>query len=315
MLVSFLSVATILFALFRLMPGDPAAMIIAPGMTAEARQQLLAQYGLTKPLHTQYLLYLKNLATGNLGTSFSRGAEVSSLLAEATLNTVVLVVGALVFAFTVGPMLGALFAWRRNTPVDTYGVLTVLVFFAAPVFWTGMLALMVFSFNLGWFPSGGMRSVTASPTGVLDTFFSVDFLWHYILPFAVTGLYWLPLPALIMRNTMIDVLGSDFIELNRAEGLSEFDILYRHAARNSLLPVIHYGAVAIGFAIGGSVIIETVFSWPGVGRLLWQSVTSQDYPLAQGGFLMIATLIIVMNFLVDVLSVYIDPRATEERKH
>lgn len=312
--ISFFSVATVLFVLFRVMPGDPVSLIVSPQMSAESRRQLLAQYGLNKPMHVQYVLFIKNLFTGNLGVSFRRGAPVTTLLVGATINTIVLVMGALTFAFSFGPALGALFAWRRNSLFDQWGVFTILLFFAAPVFWTGMLALMVFSFTLGWFPAGGMRSATFVSEGMFDTFLSLDFLYHYFLPFAVTGLYWLPLPALYMRNTMIDVLGSDFIELARAQGLPEMQILYRHAARNSLLPVFQYGALAVGFAIGGSVIIETVFSWPGVGRLLWQAVSSQDYPLAQGGFLMIATLIILANFFVDVLAVYIDPRATEERQ-
>lgn len=167
---------------------------------------------------------------------------------------------------------------------------------------------MIFSFKLGWFPTGGMRSAAYTGSG-LGRFLSLDFLWHLAIPITVTTLYFLSLPTFIMRNTILDVLGADFILMSRAQGLSELRILYRHAARNSLLPIFHYAAISIGFAFGGSVVIETVFSWPGVGRLMWRAVTSQDFPLAQGAFLVLATMIISLNFVADVLSVYIDPRA------
>jgi peptide/nickel transport system permease protein len=308
-LLSLFTVATLLFFAFRLLPGDPTTAVIAPQMSAEARAELAAQYGLNRPLHVQYVLYLESLLTWDLGLSFRYNEPVTEIIAGRLLNTLVLMVTAVVLAYAIGILVGAFLAWKRNSRVDVYGTGAVLVMYAAPVFWTGMVGLMVFSFQLGWLPSSGMHSVTFVADSVWERYLSVDFLRHLILPLTVTVLYFLSVPALTMRNNMIDVLDADFIELAQAAGLSEFAVLYRHAARNALLPVLHYAAVSLGFAFGGSVIIETVFSWPGIGRMMWQATLSQDYPLAQNAFLMLATIVIVMNFLADVLSVYVDPRA------
>jgi peptide/nickel transport system permease protein len=308
-------VATILFLFFRLLPGDPSTSMINPTMSSEARQMILEQYGLTEPLYIQYLLYMKNLLTGNLGVSFTYGVPVSSLIIDRTLNTLSLMLTSILLSYLIGPVIGAYFAWRRNSRVDTFGTGSVLVLRAAPVFWTGMLAIMVFGIILGWVPTGNMHSATYTANTLSERFISVDFLYHLALPLFVTTLYFISVPIFVMRNNMIDILDDDFIELCRAEGLSNFSIIYRHAARNSMLPVLHYAAVAIGFAFGGSVIIETVFSWPGVGLLMWEAVIARDYPIAQNAFLMLATMIILMNFIADLLSVYVDPRTAAEGDH
>lgn len=314
-LISLFVVATLLFVIFRAIPGNPSTNFISPGLTEESREIIAGRYGFDQPLHVQYLLYMEGLLVGDLGISISLNEPVIEVLFERTLNTLVLILGAIIVSFIIGPIIGAYFAWKRGSRFERYGTIAVLSLYAAPVFWTGMLGIMLFSFTLGWLPSGGMSSIGATPVTLQERFLTLDFLRHLILPFTVTALYFLSFPTLIMRNTMIDVLGSEFIEMNRAQGLPERRILYKHAARNSLLPVLHYAAIAIGFSFGGSVVIETVFSWPGVGRLLWNAVSSQDYPLAQGGFLMIATMIIALNFVVDIISVYVDPRAVTENQN
>lgn len=286
--------------------------MISPQMTAEAKQQIIEQYGLDRPMHVQYISYMESVLNGNLGISFQRDAPVAQLVLSKALNTVVLMVFAVLLTLIIGPIIGAFLAWNRGTKKDTVGTGLVLIMFAAPVFWTGMLGIMMFSYQLGWLPSSGMHSATFTADSLWGNYFSIDFFKHLVLPLTVTTLYFMAGPTLVMRNNLIDVLGADFIQMNRAEGLSEFRILYRHAVRNSLLPVLHHGALLIGFAFGGSVIIETVFSWPGVGRLLWSGVLNEDYPLAMGGFVMIAVIIIILNFLVDFVSVYIDPRVAEE---
>lgn len=310
-LISLFAIVTILFLLFRIMPGDPASQLVSPRFSDEQRQAILEQHGLTHPLHIQYLYYLENLLHGNLGVSFQYGRPVLPFLLNKTLNTISITVPALFLAFTFGPFIGANFAWNRNERLDSYGTGAVLIAFAAPIFWTGMLSIMVFSFWLGWLPSSGMHSATYTEISLVNRFFSIEFLRHAILPIAIFALWRLSQPALIMRNNMIDIIGADFIKLKRAEGLSEKRIMYRHGARNALLPLVHYMALAFGFAFGGSIILETVFSWPGIGRAMWTAVLASDYPVAQGAFMIISVAIIILNFLVDILSVFIDPRVAD----
>lgn len=311
MIVSLFAVITILFLLFRLMPGDPASQLVSPRFSDSERQALLEQHGLTEPLHVQYVVYLQNVVQGNFGISFQSGEPVLPFLLNKTLNTISITLPALILAFTFGPLIGANFAWNRNEMLDSYGTGIILTAFAAPIFWTGMLGIMVFSFWLGWLPAAGMHSPTYTESSLFDRFFSTDFLRHAILPIVIFTLWRLSQPTLIMRNNMIDLISSDFIKLKRAEGLSEKTIMYRHGARNALLPLVHYMALAFGFAFGGSIILETVFSWPGIGQAMWTAVLSSDYPVAQGAFTIISVAIIVLNFFVDILSVYIDPRVAD----
>lgn len=310
-LLSLYIIATVLFFLLHLSPGDPASALVSPQMTAEARQALIEQYGLDRPLSVQYISYISSLFVGDLGHSFTRNQPVAPLLVNAGINTLVLMIPAVILAYIIGPVIGAYFAWQRGSVIDTYGIGVVLLMWATPIFWTGMLALMIFSFRLGWFPSSGMYS-GITPETYRERFLTVDFARHLFLPLIVTTGYWLAAPTFVMRNNMMDVLGENFIEMNRAEGLGDMAILYKHAARNSLLPVLHFAALAIGLAAGGSVLIEVVFSWPGLGRMMWQAVLNEDYPLAQGGFFAIAVIVVIMNFVVDIVSVYVDPRIAEE---
>lgn len=312
MLVSIFAVLTIVFVLFRVLPGDPSSQLVSPRFSDEQRQALLRQHGLTQPLHVQYVTYLANVVQGNLGVSFQHGGSVLPYILDKTINTISITLPAVILAFTFGPLIGANFAWNRNERLDKYGTGAVLVMYAAPIFWTGMVSIMVFGFWLGWLPVGNMHSPTYSADSLVGRFVSVDFLRHAILPVTIFFLWRLSQPTLIIRNNMIDLLGTPFIKLKRAEGLSERSIMYRHAARNALLPLIHYTALAVGFAFGGSVILETVFSWPGVGQAMWNAVLSRDYPVAQAAFIVISMIIIVLNFVVDVISVYIDPRVTQE---
>lgn len=314
-ILSLYLIATLLFLIFRVMPGDPANQVVTMSMSQADRQALRAQFGLDKPLHVQYWLFIVNLLQGNFGISFFNAEPVLPLILNKSLNTISIVLPAVLLAFTLGPLIGAFFASRRDEPIDNIGSTLMLIAYAAPVFWTGMLFIMLFSFQLGWLPSSGMHSPGYQSSGLVDRFVSIDFLRHAILPITVTAAWWITIPALIMRNNVLDILSADFVQLNRAEGLSESRILYHHAARNALLPVLHRAALAVGLAFGGgSVIIETVFSWPGLGRTMWFAVLRQDYPLAQGALFFIAFMVVLMNFLVDIVSVYIDPRVAVEEE-
>jgi peptide/nickel transport system permease protein len=301
-------ITSILFLIFRLAPGDPTATIARPGLSEEARQRMLDQFGLNEPLYIQYIVYMKNLLHGNLGTSFMIGKPVFQIVLRRSLNTLSLMLPATAIAFLIGPFLGAFLAWNRKRLVDPIGLTLALVLYAVPIFWSGMMAIMIFSFKLGWLPAGGMSSPAFMPQSFLHSFFNLELLRHLILPVSVTALYLLAIPTLTMRSNMIAILGSDFIEMAKAKGLPERKVLYRHAARNCLLPIVHFAAIEVGFAFAGSVVIERVFSWPGLGLTIWQATSGHDYPLAQGSFLILAVIIIIANFLTDLSSVYVDPR-------
>lgn len=301
--------ATMLFLLFRLMPGDPLTAFIDPSFTAAEREALKQQFGLDQPLLQQYLIYLANLCQLNLGKSFFYREEVSLLVWRVFPNTILLTLVALIAAYGAGIFLGALIAWKRNSLIEKITLPLVLMLRAAPEFWLGMVLLAVFSFSLGWLPSGGTLEAGAERAGgFLAQLTNPDFIAHLFLPALTLSLYLLGLPVLLMRSTMLEVLNEDFVALARMQGFSETTIMLRHAARNALLPVATAFTLGIGYSIGGNVVIESVFSWPGLGRMLVKAVQAHDYPLAQGAFLLIAVVTIAMNALADLLYRLLDPR-------
>lgn len=314
MLVVLWVIVTILFLIFRLMPGNPLVAYIDPTFTAEQEEQVRKAFGLDKPLYMQYVIYLKNLATGNLGTSFFQKRPVFDVLMEVFPNTIILTATALLLAYAIGVVGGSLLAWRRGTKIEGAGIVATLMTRAAPEFFIGMLALTLFSFRLGWFPSSG----ASSPGVIYDSFFhqiaSFDFWKHMFLPVLTMAIYLQGLPLLLMRSNMLEVLDEDFVVMSRMKGLSEWRIMLAHAARNALLPVVTALTLGIGYAVGGNVVIETVFSWPGIGRILVRAVQAKDYPLAQGAFFLIAMVIVVMNFVADVLYTMLDPRVSTGRR-
>ena len=261
-------VATILFFLFRLMPGDPTVAYIDTNFTEEQVAQLQEDFGLDRPLHEQYFIYLENLAVGEFGNSFHHRRPVIEVLASVLPNTIVLTLTGLIIAYIFGVLVGAWLAWQRGSWFEGCTIPTVLTLRAAPEFWLGMILLAVFSFQLGWFPSGGANSPGAMYTSEWARLTSRDFLWHLVLPAATLALYLQGLPLLLMRSNMLDVMSEDFITMARMKGLSQWTIVIRHAARNALLPVATAFALGFGASIGGNVVVETVFSWPGLGKLL-----------------------------------------------
>ena len=304
------AVATILFLIFRLMPGNPLAAYIDPTFTEEQQQALIARFGLDKSLFEQYLLYLWNLLQGQLGDSFFYRQPVGSLILQVLPNTLVLALGSLIFAYIIGVIAGAYLAWKRGTWVEGLGIPVVLTTRAAPEFWVGMVLLAVFSFSFGWFPAGGASSPGSEFDGYLDLYLSLDFLSHLFLPALTLAIYFHGLPLLLMRSNMLDVMNEDFVTMARIKGLSEFSVVVRHGARNALLPVMTPFAFAVGYQMQGSVVVETVFSWPGLGRMLVGAVSAGDYALAQGAFLLIAAVVVVMNLVADLLYGVLDPRVS-----
>jgi peptide/nickel transport system permease protein len=308
------AVATLCFLMFRLMPGDPTLNYLDTSMTEEQRQGMLVAFGLDQPLHIQYLIYLRNLLQGEFGSSFLQGRPVLELVLEALPNTLVLTLSALVVAYAFGVVAGAFLAWKRGTVAEGVAIPLVLATRAAPEFWLGMILLAIFAFGYGLFPSGGAASAGAEYGSELDRFFSFDFLHHLALPAFALAIYLQGLPLLLMRSTMLEVMGDEFVTMARMKGLSEWSIVIRHAARNALLPVATAFALGVGNSVGGNVVIETVFSWPGLGRMLVTAVQGSDYPLAQGAFLIIAAVLVLMNLVADLLYGWLDPRVSHGRQ-
>ncbi|MBV9537940.1 MAG: ABC transporter permease [Acidisphaera sp.] len=303
-------VATLTFFLFRLAPGDPTLNFISPTFSEETRATLLHEFGLDRPLLAQYLIYLGNLARGDLGVSFLKAQPVATLLWQALPNTILLTLVSLCAAYAFGILVGAFLAFRRGGVAEAAAIPAALATRAAPEFWLGMLLLAGFAFQLGWFPTGGAASPGADLPSFGARLVSADYWWHLALPALTLMLYLQGLPLLLMRATMLDVLNDEFIVMARMKGLSRWSIVMRHAARNALLPVVTAFALGLGASIGGNVVVETVFAWPGVGRVLVEAVQGADYPVAEGAFLMIAAVLVVMNALADLAYAALDPRVS-----
>lgn len=307
-LITLWVIFTALFFLFRLGLPDPTLALISEGLSAEDRARITEQFGLHLPLWQQYGIYLGNVVTGEMGTSFHYKAPVATIVGDRFLNTMALMIPSIGLAYVVGPALGVLLTWKRGSRLESIGITAALVLRSAPVFWTGMLGIVIFGVWLGWLPTSGMRTLPYEASGFLDKIFTLDFLWHLILPMTVIAVYFAGLPMLIMRNTMLEVIGDDFIEFCRARGLRPGRVMYAHAARNALLPVVTQAAITTGLAVGGQVVVEVVFSWPGLGREILDAVRTSDYPVAQATFMFLAGSVLLLNFIVDLVYGKLDPR-------
>jgi len=295
--VTVLAGATLIFLMVHLIPGDPVAALLQDQFTAETYAATRARLGLDRPLGAQYLLFLQNVATGRLGTSFRSQRPVTQVLAEQFPYTVELATGAIVLAVGLGVPLGMVAAVHRGHAVDYLTMGAALLAICVPSFVLGLAFLLVFSFHLGWFPTIG-----AGGGGVLDTLRSLT------LPALVLGLRTAALLSRIARSSLLNVLNLDFIRTARAKGASRRAILYRHALRNSLLPVITLLGVTLGHLLAGTAIVEIVFSRPGIGKLLVDAVLSRDLPQIQGTLVVFLVIVIVVNTLVDLAYSVADPR-------
>ena len=305
---------TLNFFLPRLMPGDPATALFARfrGMLGpEALDALRETFGLTDaPLIMQYVTYLGHVLRGDLGISVAYfPSPVLQVIGNGLVWTIFLAGTALLLSFTIGTLLGVAAAWWRFGRIDTWAPPATAFLGAFPYFWLAMVALYVFGFKLGWFPLGHAYGDYMTPG--FNFAFIADVARHAVLPVGTVVLVTLGGWLLTMRNTMVSVLGMDYVNLARAKGLSPAQVALRYAARNALLPSVTGFGMALGFVLGGSLLTEIVFSYPGQGYLLVQAVRSQDYPLMQGIFLVITLAVLGANFLVDLVLLWLDPRIRE----
>lgn len=308
-ILTFVAVS-IIFATLRFLPGDPFSGLIASGsLTPEQLERVRAMYGLDEPLHVQYVSYVRNLFTLQFGISLTQQRPVIEIITPALVNTLVLLLPALVVTAIISSVAGMYAGWNRGSRFEQSSIIITTFFRATPIFVTGILLLIIFAYGLDVFPAFGMRSPVANPDGYLETYLSIDFLRHYVLPFTATVLFYSGDFLMLARNSVVERKGSEFLMLHRAKGLSEMEQLAR-AGRNSLLPLVTYFALRTGMLFQGVITLEVVFAWPGIGRALVQAILNQDYPTVQAAVFLMALAIIIMNLTADLAYAKLDPTVT-----
>jgi peptide/nickel transport system permease protein len=319
-LVTLVAVVIFNFLLFRILPGDPVKLIVhSPRMTQEAQERIRANFGLDKPVwfdaerlqqgdllgafDTQFTAYLRNLLRGDLGVSFASRQDVAVMLRERLWRTAVLVLGGDLIAIFAGMALGMIAAWRRGTHLDAGILLWGLFSWALPTFFLGIILLIL---ARGHLPVGGMVTPGLKPEDGLEYWLDVG--RHLILPTITMAIVFTGEYILIMRSGVMEVLSEDYILTAKAKGLSTSQILRKHALKNAMLPMVTMIALTLGYTVGGAIQVETVFSWPGIGRLMYEAVQKRDYPVLQGSFLLLAISVILANLVAEIFYSVLDPR-------
>ena len=302
-----LAIIVLNFFLLNMAEGDAVDVLAgeAGSATPEYMAELRAKFGLDQPLPVQLLVYLKNIISLDLGYSFRHDMPVSVLIVDRFWPTLLLMVSTIFLAVLFGILLGLLAAINLNTWKDAVISVFALITYATPLFWVGLMMIVVFSINLRWFPTSGMENIAAFYEG-FDRF--VDISRHLVLPTITLSLFYLALYTRLMRASMLEQYGQDYVVTARAKGLPERRITFGHVLRNALLPVVTMAGVQVGALIGGSVIVESVFAWPGLGMLAFESLFARDLNLLLGIFLISSVLVVVVNLIVDVIYCFLDPR-------
>ncbi len=286
-----LMTVTFLFALFHLIPGDPAVILAGDNAPQSVVESIRQAYGFDQPLHVQYWRYMTKVLQGDLGISnYTRDPVIDSVIPRLA-NTAQLAILSMLFAMTISLVFGCVSAMYWNRPLDKLVTILSLLGICTPVFVTGLLGIYFFSIYLGWLPISGMSS------------------WrHFILPVITLGALQAAMLTRMVRSCMVDALGRDYITTARAKGVSEFLVVFKHALRNALLPIITLFGLGLGHTLGGSVVTETIFGWPGLGRLMVNSILTRDLPVTQGAIFFFAMIFILVNLAVDLIYAWVDPR-------
>lgn len=302
-----LAVLVLNFTLIHIAPGDPVEVLAGEmgGATPELLAELRADFGLDQPFHVQLFTYLGNVLQGNLGYSFYYDKPVTELIFDRIGATLLLVITALLFALFVGTALGIASAQQRNSLLSNVVTLLSLAGFSAPVFWIGIMLILLLSVALPIFPIAGMATAD-EPEG--NFAYILDVVWHLVLPALTLASIYLAFYSRLSRASMLEVLESDYIRTARAKGLSRFLVVYKHALRNAVLPVVTFAGLQFAQVISGAVLVETVFAWPGLGTLAFESILRRDSPTLLGILFFSAVLVLVVNIVVDIAYRIIDPR-------
>jgi len=314
-----LGMTLVTFSIVHLIPGNPAQVILGESATEVAIQELEESMGLNEPYFVQYFLYLKGLLQGDLGTSLKTKTAIVKEIWPYIAATFELTFFAMLFAVFVGVNAGIISAWKQNSWFDFSAMLIALIGVSIPVFWLALMQQWVFAQELGWFPAHG-RQDSRDPVEaityfyVIDTLIKMDFakllstIKHLVLPSIALGTIPMAIIARMTRSSMLEVMKSDFIRTVRAKGSGQFLIIYKHALKNAMIPVLTVIGLQTGVLLGGAILTETIFSWPGVGRYIFDAINYRDYPVIQSGILVVAFIFVIINLIVDLLYTYIDPR-------
>jgi peptide/nickel transport system permease protein len=294
------------FLLPRLMPGDPIINILGEQAfygSSDVLDKLRADLQLDQPMHIQYFRYLGSIFTGEWGYSYLYLQPVVHAMALHLQWTLVLVLPSVIFGAVISCIVGALAAWYRNSHLDIILSSLSMFLYSMPHYWLAMLILLLFSFQLGWFPLG---KVSSGDTAALP--YLLDVGWHMALPLATLTIFKTSYDFLIVRNAVISIYGEDYILMAQAKGLSQMAVLFKHALRNALAPLVTVTAIQFGTILSGALLVEIVFSWPGMGTLIYDAIGARDYPLLQAAFFIIALCMLLANFIADVLYTQLDPK-------
>ncbi len=294
-----LIVSTIIFVITRMIPGDPALTMLGPQASADAIADLKSELGLDKNIAVQYLMYLKDVVRGDFGTSYSYHEPVASLILEKFPNTLLLSLFSLFLASLIGIPVGVISATKQYSMFDYVSMMLALVGVSMPIFWLGLMLVLVFSVNLGWLPALGMGSLQG---GIGDV------LRHLILPGVCIATIPMATFARITRASMLEVVHQDYIKALRARGIRESIIIWKHALKNAFPPILTVIGLQISYLLAGAILTETIFAWPGMGRMIFDAIENRDYLLIQGSVLFIAFIYVLINLLVDMVYMIVNPK-------
>jgi peptide/nickel transport system permease protein len=310
-----LAIAALNFVLVRLAPGDPASVLAGEAGATDPKfvDELRARFGLDKPVWEQLLIYLGQVVRLDLGFSYRNQVPVIALIGERLPATLLLMTSGFLFSLVAGVGLGVLAArarfLERGRFLDSVVMTIALVFYATPLFWLALMLVILFSVQLNWLPAFGMESVGANLTGVSR---AVDIARHLVLPTLALGFFFMAVYVRLTRAAMLEVMNQDYVRTALAKGLSPREVLRKHVLRNALLPIVTFAGVQLGQMAGGAVLVETVFAWPGVGRLMFDALLQRDYQLLLGVFLITSGTVVVFNLLTDIAYLFVDPRIRVE---
>lgn len=288
--IALLAISLLVFCMSRL-TGDPTTLMLPDDASQEDIAQLRRALGLDQPLAVQYWVFLSNAVQGDLGRSLKGQMPVTEMLAERLPNSLKLAAVAMGFAVMLAFPLGVVAAVKRGTAFDTTANIIAVLGQSLPQFWVGIVLIQIFAVHLRWLPVAGVGT-----------------LWHYVMPAFTLGWFVVAGMMRLLRSSMLDILGSEFVKLARIKGVPEKSVIWKHALRNAMIPVLTFGAVYMAILVTGAILVETVFAWPGIGQLIYQGIVFRDFPVVQAVVLLTAGLVITTNMLVDVLYAYLDPR-------